>query len=99
MRKPLFHLAKIFKVSIGFQVSSQYSGDMRPELVEGRWLRQAQPTPPRFFEKIRFQYQILSLTQPKMTFALLRKGAGCGELFKYVNTTSGRRRVLSHSYN
>ena len=27
-------------------------GKTRPELVEGRWFRQAQPTPPRFIEKI-----------------------------------------------
>jgi hypothetical protein len=31
-------------------------GKTRPELVEGHWFRQAQPTPPRFTEKIPINY-------------------------------------------
>jgi hypothetical protein len=37
-----------------FLVSSHYSGETMPELVEGRWFRQAQPTPPRFIEMVQF---------------------------------------------
>ncbi len=33
------------------------SGQTRPVLVEGHWLRQAQPTSPRFIEKIPYAYK------------------------------------------
>jgi hypothetical protein len=48
----LIAIKNLMGASFDDLVSSQYSGETRPELVEGRWFRQAQPTPPRFFEKI-----------------------------------------------
>jgi hypothetical protein len=50
--EPIFRLGRFFIND--FEYLLNIPGEMRPELVEGRWFRQAQPTPPRFFEKIRF---------------------------------------------
>ncbi len=54
----------------GDKVSSQYSGETRPELVEGRWFRQAQPTLPRFIEEIQRIERLLK-KRPKINPASL----------------------------